>query len=502
MSGVAALCGDGVNLYDLGVEHRDRSEAGRETLTGTVRLFAAESLAFPTGLITVAFLTRWLEADGYGVFSLAAMTVAWLEWLVVSLLSRSTILAVRATVDWKPLATRILQIHLAAGLAGCAVVWLAAPFVAHALAIPSLTGDLRLFALDVPLFVYGHCHRNIATGRGLYGRRARAVATRWIARMVLILVLVGLGLSVTGAILASIGASALELLVARRYDRAPLFAWPANSIRPFVTATLPLLAAAIAIKILHDVDLFALKALGGSTAEAGFYAAARNLTGASSVFSAAFAPLLLSTLVRLVREGEIDHARDISRDSLRLVLVLVPFAALGAGGADGIVRLIFGVEFAPAGPVLARLIFSGVALVMIAVASTALVAGGRLDVPARVFGALVPLTIAAHLWVIPRFGAIGAAWVTTGAMVAGALLMLVGLARMWGVAPPAGSVARAAFIGLAVWLGARAWSAAGADLVLTLGLLALAVPLAFLGLGEFSRREIEVARRAILPPRR
>lgn len=484
------------------MEHRERSEAGRETLTGTVRLFAAESLAFPTGLITVAFLTRWLAADGYGVFSLAAMTVAWLEWLVVSLLSRSTILAVRATADWKPLATRILQIHLASSLAGAVAVWLAAPLVAHALAIPSLTGHLRLFALDVPLFVYGHCHRNIATGLGLYGRRARAVATRWIARMVLILVLVGLGLSVTGAILASIGASALELLVARRYDRAPLFAWPASSIRPFLTATLPLVAASIAVKIIHDVDLFALKALGGSTAEAGFYAAARNLTGASSVFSAALAPLLLSTLVRLVREGAIDHARDISRDSLRLVLLLVPFAALGAGGADGIVRLIFGVEFAAAGPILARLVFSGAALVMIAVASSALVAGGRLDIPAWIFCALVPLTIAAHLWAIPRYGAIGAAWVTTGAMVTGALLTLLGLARMWGVAPPLGSVARSALIALGAGLAARAWAAPGTGLVLELGLLALAVPVAFLALGEFSRREIALARQAILPARR
>ena len=467
-----------------------------------MRLFAAESLAFPTGLVTAAFLTRWLAAEGYGVFTLAAMTISWLEWAVVSLLSRSTILAVREAEDWKPIATRILQLHVAAGVAGAVLTLLVAPLVARVLAIPSLTGHLRLFSISIPLFVAAQAHRNIATGRGLYGRRARAVATRWTSRMVLILVLVGLGLSVTGAILASIGASICELLVARRYDRPPLLARPTISIRPFLTSSLPLLGAAVGMKVLHDADLFALKALGASTAEAGHYAAARNLSLATAVFGAAFAPLLLSTLVRLVREGDVDHARDMSRDSVRLVFLLVPFAALAAGGADGIVRLVFGDEFAPAGPYLARLVFSGVALVVVAVASSALVAAGRLFVPAWISGSLVPLTVLAHLWAIPRFGGIGAAWVSTGAMVACAALNLLAVARLWGVVPPAGSVARAALVSLAAGLSARAWPATGGELVLRLGLIALAVPLVFVGLGEFSRRELEIARRAILPTRR
>jgi O-antigen/teichoic acid export membrane protein len=491
-----------VNLYDLRVEHRERSDApGRETLTGTVRLFAAEALAFPTGLVTAAVLTRWLQAEGYGVFSLAALTTAWFEWLIVSLLSRSTILAVRATDDWKPLATRILQLHLAAGVGAACLLALGAPLVARALAIPSLTGHLRLFALDVPLFVAAQCHRNIATGRGLYGRRARAVAARYTTRLVLILALVGLGLSVTGAILASIGASLFELLVARRYDRAPLFGRNTASIRPFLLTTLPLLASAIGLKIVHDADLFTLKALGASAAEAGFYAGARSLSLAALVFGAAFAPLLLSTLVRLVHQGETDHARDMSRDAIRLVLLLIPLGALVAGASDGIVRFVFGDAFAPAGPILSRLVFSGFGLVMITVASSALVAGGRLEVPGRIALGLSPLTILGHLWAIPRYGALGAACVSTGAMVAGALLTLYAVSRMWGVRPPLATAGRAALVALAGGLAARAWPATGAALVLQLGLYTLAVPLVFLGLGEFSRRERGLALRALLPSR-
>lgn len=489
-------------IYTILRVERNRSEApGREALEGTVRTFAAESLVFPTGLVTVAFLTRWLGAGGFGVFSLAAMIVAWLEWGVVSLFSRTTILSIRGTEDWKPLATRIMHLHLALGLLSGALLFLAAPLVARALSLPSLTGYLRLFALDVPLFLMAHGHRNIATGLGRFSHRARIVASRWISRMILVLVLVGMGLSVTGAILASIAATAIELLVAQRYDRAPFFAWPATSSRRFLSASVPLVIAAMALKVLQDADLFALKALGASSAEAGIFAGARNLAMVTNVFSAAFAPLILSTLVRLVYSGDVDHARDMSRDALRLMLLLLPFAALVAGASDGMVRLILGADFASAAPLLARLVFGGLGVAVMVVGGGILVAGGELGRSAWIMGTLVPLTIAGHVWAIPRYGALGAAWVTTGAMTVGALATLTAVARMWGVAPPGGTVARVALVSLAAGLAARAWPALGWGLVAQVALLACAIPLTLVGLGEFSRREIRLAWRAVFPDR-
>lgn len=462
-----------------------------------MRLFAAEALIFPTGVVTAAFLTRWLGTEGFGEFSLAALVVGWLEWGVVSLLSRSTILTIRHTEAWKPLATRILRIHLIAGLTSAALLLAAAPLVARALSLPSLTFYLRLFALDIPLFVYAHAHRNIATGRGDFARRAKAVATRWTMRMALIMLLVGLGWSITGAILGSIGASLVELLVARRYDRAPLFSRSVASARPFLAAATPLFLSSVALRFIHDFDLFALKALGASTAEAGYYAAARNLALAMTVFSAAFTPLILSTLVRLVGEGAVDHARDMARDAIRLVLLLTPFAALVAGTAEGIARLVFGEPFAPAGPILSRLVFSGLALTIVAVGSSVLIAGGRARDTAWIPVALLPLVAAGHLWAIPRFGPLGAAWVTTGAMGLAAAATLAAVARMWGIAPPLGSVLRAAAVSVAAAAAVRAWPPIPGELTGRLALLAAAIPLAFLVLGEFSRRELDAAWRAL-----
>jgi O-antigen/teichoic acid export membrane protein len=475
---------------------------GHHTLAGTVRVLAAEALIFPTGLVTAAYLTRRLGADGYGVFSLAALIVTWVQWSGVSLLSRATILSVRQAEDWKGLATRILQLHLAAGLAGAAGLWLAAPLLAELLSVPSLSGYLRIFAVDVVLFVYANGHRNVVTGLGRFAHRARIVATRWLARMVLILLLVGMGLSIRGAILASIGASILELLVARHHDRPRLFARPEVSTRPFLLSAVPLVVGALALRVVQDVDLFALKAIGASTAEAGFYAAARNLSMGPLVFAAAFGPLLLSTLVRLTRDGEIEHARLMARDAERLSFALVPFAALVSGAAGGIVKIVFGPGFDPAGPILSWLVFAGVSASVMATAGMILIAGGRLKAQARILVGLVPLAIAGHLWAIPRFGALGAARVSTVAIVAGTVLTLGAVARMWGVRPPAATLARVAIVSLAAGLAAHAWQPEGWRLVAGLAVLAAAIPAALVGLGEFDRRERAAAWRALPLPRR
>jgi len=50
-------------------------QPGRHVLDGTIRVFLAEALLLPTGLLTTAFLTRRLGPEGYGLFLLAAPLV-------------------------------------------------------------------------------------------------------------------------------------------------------------------------------------------------------------------------------------------------------------------------------------------------------------------------------------------------------------------------------------------------------------------------------------------
>ena len=467
-------------------------------MAGTIRVFAAELLIFPTGIITAAYLTRRLGADGYGLLGLASMLVAWVEWSLVALFARSTVRVVRHSAEWKPLGTRILHLALGLGLAATAALWFSAPFFSRTLDAPALTGPLRLLALDVPLFALAAAHRSMLTARGAFGLRAWSVAARWLVRLALVLVFVGLGLSVNGAILGMIGASVADLVVATRYDRPRLWSRPRLPGREFFEYGVPLFGSAAAGRIYAEVDLFALKALGGTTADAGLYTAGRNLAVAPSVFTGAFSPLLLATLTGLVRDGEVDHARALARDALRLVLLLAPMAGIASGAADEIARLVFGDAFAAAGPLMTRLVFAGLAAMFTGVATTILVAGGRPRWPLWISLPLAPLAIAGHLLAIPRWGAIGAASVTLGASLVGAAAAFLAVRRAWGMDRLFGTTLRSGSVTALAWAAAAAWPTPGWLVAAKITALSAAMPILFLALREIGGREIAIAR-SLLP---
>jgi len=58
----------------------------RHLLDGATRVFLAEALIFPSGLIIVIFLTRKLGPESYGHFTLAAAIITWLALLMIAAL--------------------------------------------------------------------------------------------------------------------------------------------------------------------------------------------------------------------------------------------------------------------------------------------------------------------------------------------------------------------------------------------------------------------------------
>ena len=103
---------------------------------------------------------------------------------------------------------------------------------------------------------------------------------------------------------------------------------------------------------------------------------------------------------------------------------------------------------------------------------------------------MLAIAIAGHLAFIPRFGSIGAAYVTAGLEVAGALVALALAHRFMRVSPPGSTVMRTVLLTAAAWLAASAWPAAGVWLVAKLALIAFGIVAAYALLGEFRPNEI------------
>lgn len=465
----------------------------REVVSGSARVFVAEAISLPAGLVTAAFLARRFGPDGYGIFTLTVAIVGWLEWTLVSLFARAAVKLVADADDWRSAGAIVLRMFAASGLVGLVALWLAAGPLASLMHEPSLTRHLRLLALDVPLFMVTQAHQQVLVGTGAYARRATVAAWRWTARMVLVLVLVGAGLSVDGALIAIIGASILELLAARRFVQPSLRGGSDVDARILWVYALPLFAAAVSLRLFDKLDLFMLKALGASAAVAGLYGAAQNLTVIPNLVALSVTTLLLSTLTRMSRAGDLEGARTLSANALRGVLVLFPFAGVASGASTAVATMIYGAKFAATGPLLAVLIFASVMTVMISIASAILIAAGRPGWAMIAALPIAPLAFVGHLLVIPKYGARGATVVTLVVAGIGALLALIAVHRAWNVWPSLATLARVAVATALTAVVGTWWRTTGIMAIVELGVMLLVGVAVIVGLGERRARILQAS---------
>jgi O-antigen/teichoic acid export membrane protein len=456
---------------------------------GVVLGFAAELILLPTGLVTAAVLTRTLGPRGYGVFSVAATFITWLGLTTTTLLARAAVKFVSEADEWHSVATGVLRWRLAIGGAAALVVAAASTPIARLLGESTLAPYLAVFAVDLLLFNLARAHRDVLTGRGRFREVAAVSAARWISRLVFIVALVRLTGSVMGAVVGSVCATLVELLVARWREPVPFRGHSTVTRSMLWSVVAPLMIYGVALQLYSRIDLFALSALSHSPVDGGLYAAAQNLSVTPGLFAMALGPMLLATLARLRRSGAEKEARRVGRSALRVSIALVPLAAIVAGAAPAIVRVVFGASFAASGPLLALLFAGSVALAIMSVSVSIITAIDQQRIVSAMGLAVLAAAIAGHLVLIPRLGALGAAMVTTVCGAAGALASLALVHRLWNVHAYA-TMARAAVLALpAYWLAARVPSAGLLVLLLALGLLAVAVAIAFVLLGELDADE-------------
>jgi len=212
------------------------------------------------------------------------------------------------------------------------------------------------------------------------------------------------------AVARNTGAALIALAVGRYYIRPTLFGRSLFPVRQLWGYAVPLCLSTLSLGLYNKLDLFALKALGGTVEQAGIYGAAQGLSLLPNIFALAFSPLLLSTLSRVLHAGDTNLARELSRHALRAAVIRLPFAGLAAGAAPDIAEVLFGPAFVPAAPPMALLIFAAVALVIVSVVTAILTAAGKPGWTFALTGPPVPLALAGHLLLIPKLAAMVPLW--------------------------------------------------------------------------------------------
>lgn len=463
-------------------------------MDGTARIFLAELLFPLTALITTGFLTRQLGPQGYGLLALTLTTIIWIESAINSFFTKATIKFVGEADDWKPVGAMVIRLSMKIGIGAMVLVWILAAPLSALFKEPDLAVYLRVCALDIPMLCVGQAYRNVLIGMGNYRAGAAARAGRWLVRMGLVVVLVQAGFSITGALLGVIGSSLAELLLSRWYLGEGMFVKQAPVPLPIQRYGALLFLSSICLIFFNGMDLFMLKILGGTAAQAGIYSAAQSLSLLPGLFSWTFSSLLLATLSRQLADCQPERARELARDAMRVTMFLIPVAAIIAGAAPEIVQVVFGAAFLPAGPLLALLIVGAVSNVMLMVSITIMTAAG---LPARTImftAPLVLMALAGHLVLIPRFGQQGAALVTVVVSSLGAIAAGAGVYALWKVRPPVGTVIRSLAIGLVVGTVSLWWPTTGVLVFPKLVLLGIISVLGYWWIGEFRPGEIAAVR--------
>ena len=470
---------------------------GRHMTDGLIRISLAQFLVPITGFATSIFLSRRLGPENYGLFTLSALLISWIQFTITSMFSGTTLKFIAEAKDWRPVGIKILRLYLLISSLLMVLLWLLAAPIARLLDEEVMATHLRLIAIDIPLFVIAWVHMDILNGLGRYGILSIANASRWITRMLLIILFVELGFSVQGAILGLIGASVVELAITRYHVRPGLFARSTFQVSLLWGYSVPLFLSSVSLQI-FSLDLFAFKMLGGTAAEAGVYGAAKNLVLMPLLVGGSISGLLLSTLTRVTGQGDVDSSRIIARNAMRGMIWLFPFATMTTGVATEVVGLIYGEKFLEAGPLVAILIFASVAQIVVLVTHAILTAGGKPRWTFILAGPMVPLAVAGYLQMIPRLGAIGTASVTTFVASFCAFLSIVAVYQMWKIYPPLATLVRSILICGLVYPLAGLWPMPGFLVLLKLPAIMLFIVLGLLLLGEFSIKEIVWAR-SLLP---
>lgn len=456
--------------------------------SGSSLVFAAELLLLPTGLITAGYLTRQLGAEGYGLFTLLATVVGWVQWVANSMLSRAAHRMVAGAADWRPVAAEVVRMHRQTGLVlGVSLFVLAHP-VAAVLQQPGVTGLLRVLAFDVLVFSLSSAYRNVLIGRNAYGTWALGTAVKWLVRLAAIMGFVSLGWSVTGAVLGIMTANVAELVVGR-WRVGALVRAPADEAarirRALLSVVAPVALAAIGTRTFDRADFLLLSVMGTDAAALGHYGAAQNLTIIVSMVASSVSPAVLATVARLRLQGDLVGAQQVSSDALRLPFLVFPFAALAAGAAPEILQTIYGAGFAAAALPFSLLMMAAGVLLVMSVATVLLVAADRGWGVVAISTPMLALLVLCAVVLIPRYGSAGAATATLVAATAGAVASLVLATRITEVPLPGRSMLIGAILAISAYMVAHTWPVNGSmNTILKLVLLAGCLAAILVAVGE------------------
>jgi PST family polysaccharide transporter len=386
---------------------------GDRIFRNTLTLIAGRGLGLVLSGATSILLVRYLGSSQLGEYGALYAYLALYAWL--GTFGLESILAREAVKNRAQAGSILLTgVLLSAGfsLAATTIALLLAPRFGYRselrlLLIFAAVDLLILAPLRLPGIVFQVDLRQwYGVGIGL----VRQVL--WLLALLVVAFLkVGLTGVIVGRMVCGIFEVALTLVVT--YHRGFLlrpWRFLSAQAREYASYGFPIAASALAIGIFHRIDQVMLHYMTGDQALGG-YVAAVNVTELFALLPLALMSSLFPIFSQFAsREDRFDHYLRLSFRSM--MAVVFGACALVSPLAKPIIHLLYGPEFASAAPLLAVTIWSEVPVFFGVVIANGLIARNLQNYLPFSNGVGAIVNIALNLFMIPRWGALGAAWAT------------------------------------------------------------------------------------------
>lgn len=381
------------------------------------------------GYVVAIMLARGLQPADFGTYGVIVSAIVWFQVVVAAgIPAASSKLISDQLGEARQVETSARFLLLTLALLLFLVAWSVAPLIARLFDIRNGAVLVRIALLDVPLTAMYAAYQGALVGHRRFGPLALAHVLYGAAKVVGVSVLLWLGLSIKGALLINVAATATALVFLLLRFPPTVFRPDRDAVRLIIGIAIPMGLYLIGQQVLLSLDLWSLKALWrGGEEVVGHYVAsltiAKTLLLIPVVQSAVVFAVTAWALARRDETGAKEHVFEASRFAL---ILAGPAAVIVALHASPLLGLLFSDAYSAGGRFLALHLAAFGLFGFLDVYVHCLLAAGRQHLAAIVVLIVLPVVAVANWSLIPALGPIGAAislvlGVAIGTIIAGGL---------------------------------------------------------------------------------
>ncbi len=383
-----------------------------KAVSGSFYLSLAQCIFAISGYLVNIGLARVLGPEVYGQYGVTISVLVWLEILLSTGLSTATTkMVAEKSESAGSIAWLFLRYMGICSLILFIVVMGLGGFMAKWLSDEQLEIYIRIAAID--LLFYGYLKILMAVHNGVrkYAGTSVIIIVYAISKAVFILGLAGFGFSIEGALVGNFIATLMGLIagffLVIRLDDAPL---ETKEVMPALKLTFPSTIWAVCIILLMSTDLWVAKAIIGGQ-QIGYYVAAAALARIVYLLSTGIRIIVLPEISKLIACGNYGKAKEsLIRMTIGFLPVLLGLTVFLNVFSERIISIVYSVSYKPAAPLLSIMVVGYFALTYCEFFSRALTAIGKVWHSAGIFLFISLCSIPINIFLIKKFGILGAAY--------------------------------------------------------------------------------------------